>query len=539
MMTEKDALSFFKGSFPLVKIIGYDKHSKLFYDARANMVFVVDNKDVPVVAEYLQHHDKNALQFLCHDVADIDGIIERIDSLQNKGVLLQGPADQLISTDPTDVQARIDYYMENILMRKFVLETTQQCNFRCRYCHNTLEPVFRHHTKKQMTLTVAKAAIDFYKDMYLKFYRKLSEDKKALLLKHYAPFIGFYGGEPSLNWRLVEDAVNYYLNLDWMADGINQETLTFSINTNLYILTDEMMSFIMKYKPMLFISLDGPKEENDRNRVTVDGKGTFDRVFANINRIKLADPEYFKEKILLLCVEADGNDTDAVHELLDSFGCPVDYLSEQPYGCIEKDPESEIQWYDEHENEMIEKKLDKYKKRLDENDTDALDDFSSLYFLESIESDTPYTRQQLSVNLTCPFCVDNIMIDVDGGMHICHKTDGSLPLGNVCDGGYDMRKMFEAYRSYGATTNCKECRNCWAMNMCGYCAALRLNGGKWENPRPSECDLQRRRVEYQLKLFIAMYKLDPGFYPKLMARKHNLEHYKSIVDYNEFIKYIE
>ncbi len=539
MMTEQDALSFFKENFPLVKIIAYDKQSKLFYDARANMVFVVDNEDVPVVAEYLQHHDKDALHCHYREVTDIDGIIERIDSLQNKGVLLQGPAERLISTEPKDVQARIDYYMENILMRKYVLETTQQCNFRCRYCHNTLEPVFRHHTKKQMTFPVAKAAIDFYKELYLKFYRKLPEDKKALLLKHYAPFIGFYGGEPSLNWKLVEDAVNYCLNLDWMADGITREALTFSVNTNLYILTDEMMAFIMKYKPMLFISLDGPKEDNDRNRVTIDGKGTFDRVFANINRIKSADPEYFKEKIMLLCVEAEGNDTDAVHELLDSFGCPVDYLGEQPYGCLERDPEGEITWYDEHEDEMIEKKLEKYKKRLAENDADALDEFTSLYFLDSVESDTPYMRQQLSVNLTCPLCVDNIMVDVDGGMHICHKTDGSLPLGNVCDGGYDMQKMFEAYRSYGATTNCKECRNCWAMNMCSYCAALRLDGGKWKNPRPSECELQRRRVEYQLKLFVALYKLDPDFYPKLMERKHNLEHYKSIVDYNEFIKYVE
>lgn len=81
--------------------------------------------------------------------------------MQNKGVLLPGPADQLISTEPQDVKKRIEYNMENILMRKFVLETTQQCNFRCRYCHNTLEPVFRHHSKKQMSFTVAKAAIDF------------------------------------------------------------------------------------------------------------------------------------------------------------------------------------------------------------------------------------------------------------------------------------------------------------------------------------------------------------------------------------------
>jgi hypothetical protein len=62
-----------------------------------------------------------------------------------------------------------------------------------------------------MSFTVAKAAIDFYKDMYLKFYRRLTDDKKTLLLKHFPPFIGFYGGEPSLNWNLVQEATDYYL----------------------------------------------------------------------------------------------------------------------------------------------------------------------------------------------------------------------------------------------------------------------------------------------------------------------------------------
>ena len=150
--------------------------------------------------------------------------------------------------------------------------------------------------------------------------------------------------------------------------------------------------------------------------------------------------------------------------------------------------------------------------------------------------DTPYHRRSLSLSLTCPLCVDNIMIDTEGGMHICHKTDGSLPLGNVCEGGYDIQKMFDAYKSYGETTNCIECRSCWAMNFCSYCAALRLNGGKWFNPKQVECDLWRRHMEYLLKLFVAVYKLDPTILPKLMERKHDLNHYKSVVDYNEFIR---
>lgn len=536
MITNKDSLVFFEENYPLIKIVEFDSISKMFYDARANMVFIVNNEDLPIVATYLNNHNKEELRCLYPNIEGIEGIIERIDDLQRKGVLLPGPVEQLISTNLDDVKKRIEYNMENILMRKFVLETTQQCNFRCRYCHNTLEPIFRHHTKSQMTFPVAKAAIDFYKDMYLKFYRRLPDGKKKLLLEHYPPSIGFYGGEPSLNWNLVKEATDYYLNCGWENDGIAKDGLDLSVNTNLYILTDDMLSFIMQYKPFLFVSLDGPKEENDRNRVTAEGKGTFDRVYSNLMRIKEKAPEYFKEKMLILCVEAEGNDREAVHNLLDSIGCPIDYLQEQPYGCLEREPEKEIRIYDEREMETISSVIANYKKRLSENDSNALDEFTSLYFLEGIESDTPRQRRHLSVNLTCPLCVDNIMIGTEGEMHLCHKTDGSLPLGNVCEGGYDMQKMFEAYRSYGETTNSKECRSCWAMNVCGYCAALRLNGGKWSNPKHAECDLQRRRVEYLLKLFVAVYHLDPTILPRLMERKKDLNMYKSIVDFNEFIK---
>lgn len=534
-MEQKNYLAFFTENYPLVKIVDFDTTSKLIYDARANMVFVVNNEDIPVVMEYLRKHNEDEVKRTFPEINGIEGIVTRINDLQNKGVLLPGPVEQLISTDEQDVKERIKYNLENIFMRKFVLETTQQCNFRCKYCFNTIETVFRHHTNKQMTLPVAKAAIDFYKDMYLKFYSKLPEDKKALLLKHYAPFVGFYGGETSLNWELVEAAYDYYIHVGWEEYGIEQKNLEFTINSNLYILTDRMLSFILRYRPNLYVSLDGPKEDNDRNRVTIDGKGTFDKVFSNLQRIKNADPEYYKEKVMVLCVEADGNNVKAVHEFIDSLGCMVNYLKEQPYGCLQKNPEMQILEIEKGEQKRIDDTIKRYKKRIEEKDPNALEEFESLYFFENTMRDTPYQRRNLSLNLTCPLCVDNIMIDTEGGMHICHKTDGSLSLGNVCDGGYDMQKMFDAYKSYGETTNCKECRNCWAMNMCSYCAALRLNGGKWKNPKQAECDLWRRHMEYLLKLFVAVYKSDPEILPKLMERKHDLKHYKSVVDYNEFI----
>ena len=41
----------------------------------------------------------------------------------------------------------------------------------------------------------------------------------------------------------------------------------------------------MQHNFQLTISIDGPKELHDKNRVFASGKGTYDKVIANIHKI--------------------------------------------------------------------------------------------------------------------------------------------------------------------------------------------------------------------------------------------------------------
>ena len=197
----------------------------------------------------------------------------------------------------------------------------------------------------------------------------------------------------------------------------------------------------------------------------------------------------------------------------------------------------EIAAIEETEDEWIKNKLSAYNKKVSNGDKDALSEFTSLYFMEHVMTNTPFKQRKLNLSLTCPMCIDNIMIGTEGEIHICHKTDGSLPLGNVVTGGYDMEKMYEANRSYAELTNCQECRSCWAVNNCNYCAAMRLDGGRWKNPAKRECDVLRRNAESIFKLFIAVYKQDPQIISDLFLYKNDMNNYTSILDYNEFIHY--
>lgn len=116
-------------------------------------------------------------------------------------------------------------YLDVFLTRKLAkitLQLTQNCNFRCKYgiyseTHNLRQ---RSHSTERMTFETAKKAIDFL--------WKHSVDSPDVN-------IGFYGGEPLLEFPLLKKAVKYSERL---FEGKN---LTFSVTTNGTLLNDEII----------------------------------------------------------------------------------------------------------------------------------------------------------------------------------------------------------------------------------------------------------------------------------------------------------
>lgn len=57
------------------------------------------------------------------------------------------------------------------------------------------------------------------------------------------------------------------------------------MTTNSSLLDKEKADWLMQHNFKLSISLDGPEEEHDRNRVYASGKGTFKDVMKNVSYI--------------------------------------------------------------------------------------------------------------------------------------------------------------------------------------------------------------------------------------------------------------
>lgn len=125
-----------------------------------------------------------------------------------------------------------------------------------------------------MSLDTAKKSIDFLSNH--------SIDAKEI-------GIGFYGGEPLIEFELIKEIVAY------AKEVFTGKPILFSMTTNGSLLNEEIIKFLKENGFNLMISLDGPKEVNDQNRIFPDGSGTFDVVMNNIKLIAKLYPTYANE----------------------------------------------------------------------------------------------------------------------------------------------------------------------------------------------------------------------------------------------------
>jgi sulfatase maturation enzyme AslB (radical SAM superfamily) len=90
--------------------------------------------------------------------------------------------------------------------------------------------------------------------------------------------ITFHGGEP-----LVPGIQFYRMALPLLRDGLAPRRVRFAMQSNLWLLTDELCDLFREYGVSLGTSLDGPEPINDAQR----GTGYFSRTMASIKRARV------------------------------------------------------------------------------------------------------------------------------------------------------------------------------------------------------------------------------------------------------------
>lgn len=179
---------------------------------------------------------------------------------------------------------------------------SDHCNLRCTYCfiHKGMPEAY---ARKTMSWETAQTAVDMY-------FANLAKNPPAT--KDRRKMIFFYGGEPLLNFPLLRQVVLYVEETYGRELEEMGEKFIFSLITNGTLLTEEIATFLAEHpRVAISVSLDGPKDANDRKRTYIDGRGTFDQVSLGLQVLRQAGCK----NVSLSCTLDDHN-IDRLDEVL-------------------------------------------------------------------------------------------------------------------------------------------------------------------------------------------------------------------------------
>ena len=197
--------------------------------------------------------------------------------LARKGRPLSDPAARIITTAKTMMETRLkemaslfratdESHGENspplspLPVIPLIKPVGDHCNLRCRYCFNKPSSPFRL-MPDQLLETLIAQVFDLNPGV--------------------TDFI-FHGGEPLLaGMQFFEKAMSFQERHNRRSQKIRN-----FITTNGTLLNDEWAQFFSKHKFGVTVSIDGPPEVHDRNRVDASGRGTAERVMKGIQTLK-------------------------------------------------------------------------------------------------------------------------------------------------------------------------------------------------------------------------------------------------------------
>lgn len=377
---------------------------------------------------------------------------------------------------------------------QLVLELTQQCNLRCRYC------VYHVSAARSGRRTFSP--------------RRLSPDMARLAVDRFAEHaaadavIGFYGGEPLLAFDLLRETVAH------ARRRFARRRLDFTVTTNGTLLTPEMADFFAAEDFTLVVSVDGPRELHDANRVFPDGRGSYARVLANLHMIRERAPDYFRKSVLFSVVATGGYDLKALNEWMKMFpGNDFRLSAVRCYGdrfhrALIRDGIRHVGAF--RDDVLRAARVGRLEAALE---TDAFRIHNRLFAdgLRQVMSRPAATAARRAVHLG--ICIPGqrkVFVAADGTLYPCENVDGypHLQLGDLESWVLPdrvVRIVDEFYR-----TAFPSCRNCWAQRLCRLCyAAFCWDGRYHKGRRQHECRNQRSLLQNALNLFVAASERNP------------------------------
>ena len=365
-----------------------------------------------------------------------------------------------------------------------VLNVTNQCNLACTYCYEYGEDKIvdteNGRQSKFMAETTALESVEFL----------LKESGRIAHLT-------FFGGETLLNFSVLKSTIAYARR---RAAELGKE-IDFSLTTNATLLRPDIIEFLAENNVGVTISIDGPREMQDKFRVFSGGAGSYDIVAPKIKELlKRHRSRPISARVTLT---SDTLDIRKIYRhLTEELG-----FWEVGFAPVTTSPNQQYAIGDRGFDKMLDQFRGLAAEFLEHVATDRHHGFSNVKdTLEEI-------HKGVSKAYPCGAGLGLLGVSTDGDVALCHRFAGSdaHKLGTVRDGiDRDAQTAFLQAHHIADKT---DCRVCWARPLCsgGCYHEAHVRYGTTTKPNLHYCEWIRGWTDTCLKIYGELSERNPSF----------------------------
>lgn len=318
---------------------------------------------------------------------------------------------------------------------------TNDCNLSCDYCY-----VSGLREKLYFGSELVNSLITFINNVL-----ELNKSESVTL--------NFFGGEPLLNKRVIEDIIK-------ASNKIKVKTY-FMMTTNGTLLTKSNIDFLVKHNFILSVSIDGTPEVHNRYRTYSNGEPSWEKIAPNL--------EYLLEKLPHVTARITYN-TESVSKLYPS----VVFVSELGFQEIKPIPDFFDEKWDE-EHFLILREQFKYLESFSQNNKNI-----HLSVLD----------RTLKIQGDCSGGVSSFAVNANGDIYPCNYVVGEE---EFCIGNIKDSEKYELHTFPTDHSERFECEGCSYFKSCTSSRCIFVNykmTGEMCKPSGFFCAYERLECSY-------------------------------------------
>ena len=367
-----------------------------------------------------------------------------------------------------------------------VLNVTNQCNLSCTYCYEYSEDkIVDTENGKQpkfMTEETARQSVEFM--------LKESGDNKVA-------HITFFGGETLMNFPVLAKTIAYARQ---RGAEVGKE-VDFSLTTNATLLKPDIIEFLAENRVGVTISIDGPKDVQDKFRVFHNGAGSYDTVAPKIKELlKRHRSRPIGARVTLTSGQMDIK--RIYTHLTEEMG-----FWEVGFAPVTTSPTRGHAISDAGYGDMLGQFRDLAYEFLEASVANQHHGFSNVK--ETLEE----LHKGVSKAFPCGAGLGLLGVATGGDVALCHRFAGSdaHKLGTVAD-GID-RHAQQAFLEQHHVANKTDCSICWARPLCsgGCYHEAHTRYGDTARPNLHYCEWIRGWTDVCLQIYGELSERNPAF----------------------------